>query len=219
VNIPAAGLFQNYTTVVAQLSAEGAITGRFESLDGGYSGLLDRNTLQEGKEEEDYIHEGWLKQLVGAQLDSFEILQRDSIEAPLHTIAHFSTADHVQMTGDNIYFMPMLFGRREENPFKRPERAFPVDFAYARKLNYTANIKLPEGYDVQELPRNITLQTPDGGAQFRRLCQVEGNTLQLTTQTHIRKVRFDPFEYKNLRELFDRVVAAHAEQVVLKRRL
>ncbi len=217
VNIVAPGSFHNQTIVFAQLSAEGALTGRFESLDGGYSGLFDRRELQEGKKEKDYIQEGWLKQLTGAQLDSFEISQRDSVAAPLLTKAHFSSTDHAQVSGDNIYFMPMLFGRREENPFKRPERTFPVDFAYTRKLMYTANIVLPEGYVVQEIPRNLVLEVPSQGVQFRRSCAVEGNTLQFTTQTHIRKVRFEPQEYKALRELFDRIVAAHAEQVVLAR--
>jgi transglutaminase-like putative cysteine protease len=217
VNIPASGVFQNHTTVFAELSAEGVMTGHFESLDAGYSGLFDRRTLREGKKEEDYIREGWLKQLVGAQLDSFKISQRDSVATPLLTKAHFSSTDHAQVAGDNIYFMPMLFGRREDNPFKRPERAFPVDFAYPRKLIYTANIVLPEGYIVEETPRNLVLEVPNQGVQFRRSCAVEGNTLQFMTQTHVRKVRFEPQEYKALRELYDRIVAAHAEQVVLAR--
>ncbi|MEK7728986.1 MAG: DUF3857 domain-containing protein [candidate division KSB1 bacterium] len=217
VNITAPGSYHHQTTVFAQLSAEGKLTGRFESLDGGYSGLFDRRELQASKKEEDYIQAGWLKQLTGAQLDSFTISQRDSVTAPLLTKAHFSSTDHAQVSGDNIYFMPMLFGRREENPFKRPARTFPVDFAYSRKVTYTANIVLPEGYVVQEMPRNLMLEVPGEGVQFRRTCLQEGNTLQFTTQTHIRKVRFTPNEYKSLRELFDRIVAAHAEQVVLTR--
>ena len=217
VNITTPGSYHTQTTVFAQLSAEGAITGRFEALDGGYSGLFDRHELRDGKKDEDYIQDGWLKQLTGAQLDSFTISQRDSIAAPLLTRARFSSADHAQVSGDNIYFMPMLFSRREENPFKRPERTFPVDFAYTRKMIYSASIILPAGYVVQDLPRNLALEVPSQGVQFRRTCSVEGNTLQFSTQTHIRRARFDPNEYKALRELFDRIVAAHAEQIVLTR--
>ncbi len=217
VNITSPGSYHSQTAVFAQLSAEGAITGRFEALEGGYSGLFNRRTLHDGKKEEDYIQEGWLKQLTGAQLDSFAITQRDSIAAPLLTKAHFSSTDHAQVSGDNIYFMPMLFARREENPFKRPVRTFPVDFAYTRKMMYSANIILPPGYVVQELPRNLVLEIPGEGVQFRRSCTLDGNTLQFSTQTHIRKVRFTPGEYTALRELFDRIVAAHAEQVVLSR--
>ena len=216
INITNPGSFHNHTIVHAVLS-EGSLTGRFESMDAGYSGLFDRQTLREGKKEEDYIRDGWLSDLTGARLDSFKISQRDSSEVPLETKAYFSSSDHAQVAGDNIYFNPIFFGRREENPLKRPQRTFPVDFAYASKIIYTMNLKLPAGYTIQELPKNIVVDLPNQGGQFRRLMQVEGNILQVTSQIIVRKVRFDPQEYKFLREFYDRIVAAHAEQVVLKR--
>jgi hypothetical protein len=79
------------------------------------------------------------------------------------------------------------------------------------------SLTLPEGYVVQELPKSFTLDLSRDGGQFRRVAQVEGNTLQFMSQVTIRKPRFDPIEYKSLREFYDRIVAAHAEQVVLKR--
>ena len=217
VTIVNPGTSHNETLVAVAMSAGGKITGTFTSRDEGYSGLFDRNTLREGKKEEDFIREGWLKGIAGAQLDSFNIANRDSAGTPLLTQACFSSEDHVQVAGDNIYFNPMFFGRIESNPLKNPHRTFPVDYAYGRTLFYTANIKLPEGYTVQELPRNQALSLPGDAAQFRRVMEVQGGTLQMISQTAIRKIRFQPKEYKSLREFYDRIVAAHAEQVVLKR--
>jgi hypothetical protein len=51
---------------------------------------------------------------------------------------------------------------------------------------------------------------------FRRLAQVEGNNLQIISQFIIRKLRFEPAAYPALREFYDRVAAAHTEQIVLK---
>jgi hypothetical protein len=211
------GSFHNETLVSAELSADGKITGNFASRDEGYSGLFDRRSLRDGKKDEDYIRDGWLEGLAGAQLDSFTIDNRDSAHAPLLTQAFFSTGDHAQVAGDNIYFNPMFFGRTESNPLKNPQRTFPVDYAYGRTLVYTVNVKLPQGYTVQELPRNLALSLPGDAAQFRRVTEMQGNNLQMISQTVIRKVRFQPQEYKALREFYDRIVAAHAEQVVLKR--
>ncbi len=216
INITTTGIFTNQTMVSAKLGPDGALAGKFESSDAGYSGLLDRRTLRDKKEDE-YIRDSWLSGLAGAHLDSFKISFKDSTHKPLSTEAYFSSNDHVQVAGDNIYFNPVFFGRQDKNPFKLPERNFPIDFAYARKLHYTLNLTLPEGYVVQELPRSFTLDLPHDDGQFRRLAQVEGNTLQFTSQITIRKPRFDPLEYKTLREFYDRIVAAHAEQVVLKR--
>lgn len=216
VKINNPGLYSNQTVVVAKLDAEGALAGHFESSDAGYSGVRDRHTLRKKKDDE-YIRDGWLKGLAGAQLDSFKISDKDSTHKPLLTLAHFRSKDHVQVAGDNMYFNPIFFGRFEKNPFTLPERNFPVDFAYGRKLNYVLTLTLPPGFTAQEIPRNLTLNLPKDAGQYRRLVAVEGNTLQMTSQFLIRKPRFDSVEYKALREFYDRVVAAHAEQVVLKR--
>ncbi len=216
INIATTGISSNQTMVSAKLAPDGALAGKFESSDAGYSGLHDRRTLRDKKEDE-YIRDSWLSDLTGARLDSFKISFKDSTHKPLSTEAYFSSSDYAQVAGDKIYFNPVFFGRYDENPFKLPERNFPVDFTYGRKLHYTLNLALPDGYVVQELPGNITLNLPGDGGQFRRLAQVEGNALQFTSQITIRKPRFDPLEYKALREFYDRIVAAHAEQVVLKR--
>jgi hypothetical protein len=204
------------TTVSAMLAADGTITGWHQTSAGGYAALFDRRTLRDKKEDE-YIREGMLKSLMGAKLDSFRISNKDSTDLPLITRTFFSTSDHAQVANENIYLNPILLGRREENPFKQPERTFPVDFAYASSQTYTLNLALPEGYAAAELPRNVLLSLPNDGGQFRRLAQVEENRLQLMSQLVIRQPRFAPEEYKALREFYDRIVAAHAEQVVLKR--
>jgi len=204
------------TTVFAKLTADGAIAGRFMSSDAGYSGLSGRRTLRD-KKAEDYVRDGWLKDLAGAKLDSCKIGNQDSTHQALTTEAHFSAADYAPVAGDNIYFNPLLFGRQKENPFKRPARTFPVDYAYAFKQAYTLNLTLPEGYTVQETPKNLTLVTPKEGIKFRRVTLVDGNNVQVMYQLTIRKPHFEPIEYPALRELYDQVVAAQAEQIVLKR--
>lgn len=89
-----------------------------------------------------------------------------------------------------------------------------------RKMAYknqgNSVLVLPEGSVVLELPQNLLLSLPNDGGQFRRLAQVEGRHLQLTSQVLIRKSRFAPEEYKALREFYDRLVAAQAEAIVLK---
>jgi hypothetical protein len=221
IDIPVTESFSNQTTVLAKLAADGAISARLMSNDAGYSGLFNRRKLREQKTE-DYIRDGWLKDFNGARLDSFKISNKDSTHLPLKMEVHFALADYAPATpvgaaGDSIFLNPILFGRVKENPFKPPHRAFPVDFAYSSNQTYTLNLTLPEGYVVAELPQNIAFKLPNDAAYFRRLAQVQGNTLQLTSQFVIRKPRFEPPEYQALREFYNRVVAAHAEQMVLKR--
>jgi hypothetical protein len=187
-----------------------------ESSHYGYSALLARRTLRDKKEDE-YVRDEWLNRLASAQLDSFRIGNKDSTHQRLVSKAFFSSADYAQIAGDNIYFNPVVFDRREENPFKQPERAFPVDFAYGRKQTYSLNLLLPDGYVAVELPQNVLLGLPNEAGHFRRLVEVEGNLLQVTSQLVISQARFAPEEYHALREFYDRIAAAHAEVITIKR--
>ena len=216
IEIPATGSFSNQTTVLAELAADGSITACFISSDAGYSGLFNRRQLRD-KKIADYFRDVWFKDFAGARLDSFKINGEDSTPQPLVTEAYFSLADYARVAGDSICLNPILLGRIKENPFKRPERAFPIDFVYSSKLTYTLNLTLPDGYVIAELPQNIAFKLPNEAGHFRRLARVEGNNLQLTSQFVIRQPRFEPAEYQALREFYDRIVAAHAESIVLKR--
>jgi len=83
--------------------------------------LFDRRFLRE-KKENDYIREKWLDHLAHAQLDTFTINNRDSINAPLIVKVRFSATEQAQMTQDLVYFNPMLLGRHKQNPLKLAER-------------------------------------------------------------------------------------------------
>ncbi|MFQ5630278.1 MAG: hypothetical protein ACE5I1_16025 [bacterium] len=218
IRIVSPGYFINRTVVSAILHADGSISGWFDSTDEGYSGLFDRRTLRDkNKKEVEYIRDGWLSDLTGAKLDSFTISNRDSIYAPLRTKAFFTSSDHTLVAGDKIFFNPVFFGRRDENPFKLQKRTFPVDFAYGRRLSYTMYLTLPEGCELLERPENISIDLPNNGGQFMHTIYINENQLQVLSDMVIRKPRFEPEEYQALRNFYDRVVAAHAEQVVLQR--
>ncbi len=217
VHIVNPGTHSRETLVNAALAADGTITGSFTASSRGYSALFDRQGLRDGKKEEDLLQDGWLNGLAGAQLDSFVISNRDSSDVPLLVQAHFTSTEHAHAAGDNLYINPMFFGRTEANPLRNPRRTFPVDYAYGRVQFYTINLRLPGDYVVQDLPGNISVELAGGGAKFLRTMAVNGSHLQMISQIVIRKIQFQPQEYKGLRDFYDRIVAAHAQQVVLKR--
>ena len=133
------------------------------------------------------------------------------------TSVYFSIPDFAQVAGDFIYLNPMIVESQDENPFKLPERTFPVDFAYERDITYTLQLSLPQGYTLQEQPKNIIVRMPNGGGEFRRVIQASGRNLSLMNKMAIKKPTFEPEEYQGLRQFYSLMVAAHAEQVVLKR--
>jgi hypothetical protein len=41
-----------------------------------------------------------------------------------------------------------------ENPFKAAERKYPVEMPYVRDDMYILNMQIPDGYEVDELPKS-----------------------------------------------------------------
>ena len=129
----------------------------------------------------------------------------------------FSVPGYAQVAGGFIYLNPTPLGRLEENPLRLPNRTFPVDLAYPRSIIRTFRLTLPEGYAVQDLPQGMTVRLPKEGGHFRRVVEVQDGVLSMQTQFILSRAVYAPGMYQALRAFYDRVVAAGAEQVVLKR--
>jgi hypothetical protein len=94
---------------------------------------------------------------------------------------------------------------------------FPVDLAYKRSYSYTLQLKVPPGYEVQELPRDKRISLASGGGSYIRGYQDINGVVMLQSRFVMNRVVFQPRQYPELRELYDQMVAAHAEQIVLRR--
>jgi hypothetical protein len=93
-----------------------------------------------------------------------------------------------------------------------------VDFATPIDETFVFTYQLPQGYDVEELPTNASMALPGNAAKFYYQAQVQNGQLQVTSKLIISKTVFAPGEYANLRELYSRMVAKHAEKIVLRKK-
>ena len=216
INIVSPSNYRHLVSVMSTLGSDGSLSGQIQSSGDGYKALFDLKALKD-KDEEDFVREIFLANFINAELDSFSIANKEEVQKPLMTSVYFSIPDFAQVAGDFIYLNPMIVESQDENPFKLPERTFPVDFAYERDITYTLQLSLPQGYTLQEQPKNIIVRMPNGGGEFRRVIQASGRNLSLMNKMAIKKPTFEPEEYQGLRQFYSLMVAAHAEQVVLKR--
>src|SRR5690606_34027275 len=94
-------------------------------------------------------------------------------------------------------------------------RTYPVDFAHPFQTRYSASISLPEGYAVDEVPRDALLLLPARGGAYERTVTAEGDTLHITASMQVRQTVYGPNLYGDMKRFFDNAVAADAETVVL----
>lgn len=129
--------------------------------------------------------------------------------------AQFRSPDLVQAAGDRVYMRPILTGVFEKNPFQAKERNFPVDFGIKQQWQYLINLKLPEGYTVEEMPKPVKITFPGQEAEFTYIATQMNNLLSVSYKLNINKIKFPPESYDMLKQIFDMIAAKQAEQIVI----
>ena len=215
IDIKANGRYIRQTFFQATLDASGTLSGTLQTSDDDYSALRKRHQLKEADTPEAFVESVMFANYDDPGIETCSVTD-EALTEPLKTQTVFSLPGYAQVAGPFIYVNPTPFGRIDENPLRLPERTFPVDMAYPRTTINTFQMQLPEGYAVQETPKNIRMQVPTGDALFQRLVEVQNGTLMMQTQFTIKRTIYEPEHYAALRSFYEQIVAAGAEQVVLK---
>lgn len=122
-------------------------------------------------------------------------------------------------TENIIYINPMFGEAWKKNPFKSEERYYPVEMPYAMDETYLLTMTVPDGYVVDELPKQIVAKLDEpGSAVFEYRISQSENTISLRSRIKINRTLFTNEEYYNLREFFNLIVNKHNEQIVLKKK-
>jgi hypothetical protein len=117
--------------------------------------------------------------------------------------------------GESLYIQPFLQEAPSGNLFEAPQRTYPVDLMYPYMRSYNCIMAIPEGYQVDYLPRNSRISTDVYEMDYSATNQ--NDTLIVVLTFLLKKAVYRPDEYTKLREFYGRIVEKAAEKVVLKR--
>ena len=152
----------------------------------------------------------------GVEVTTVEVTGLDDPAAPLGMDGLF-VAPAGEAVGDEIYLTPFVLMQMDENPFQRPTRTFPVDFAYPFSRTYVASVELPEGFVPEEVPAPLRMTLPGRAVSYTRVMSVDLGRLTVRADLTVSQARIEAEEYPALRQLYDEIVAAEAEALVLVR--
>lgn len=125
---------------------------------------------------------------------------------------------NLDTASDILYFSPILGEGYERNPFVAETRELPVEMPYAVELTYNLFMEIPDGYEVEELPKSAKLSLSGGDGLFEYFIQQSPQNIQLRYHLKLNKSTFDPEQYASLRDFFAYVVKKQQEQIVFKRK-
>ena len=202
------------TMATIDILASGKIKAKITETNIGYSAvalreLLTTEGVEKYKAKIPTMNQDW-------QVSKFEVENLANKDEYLKFITEATVGDEQET--DRLYINPIVANRQKDNPFKNPDRTFPVDFGVLNSENYIASINLPEGYVVEELPKAAAYSLPNGGGRFLYDIQQRGNMLQLSMRQILSKTQYSPEEYANIREFYNKIVAKQSEVIVLKKK-
>ena len=180
-----------------------------------YAAYFLRNSIDKKGGEEKYIKES-IEDNKEFNITDFNFENLNNLSKPVIKKYIASPDDYLQEMDDIILFKPILFPNFKENPFKKDKRTFPIDFTYPRNYAHTVIIQLPQGYEFDEIPKNVRMASPDRSLFLSVIYSVEGNILSMMMKYNIAASMFITERYEEVRTFFDNVVAKENEQIIIR---
>lgn len=198
-----------------KLDPDGNLTGTMETEYSDYSALNVRKVIKL-ESKEGYID--MIKSLAGdINMSDFKISRENDIYSDLAEKCNVNISSESQLAGDEILLNPYLSVLSEVDPFKSPERKFPIDFGCPLTDEFSLKLMLPENYSVVDKPENISFAEGKDNFGFDFKCTVNGRELVINSVFKINKILFAASEYSEIRSFYSRMLKKQAELIVIKK--
>lgn len=204
---------EEVTFITASLAADGKIEGKVRK---NYKGVRAESMKRKVAEENDStLRIRALEEMDDMQIVSYEWKGGRGIGRECSEI--FSFEGEVG-TDDYLYITPLLFTDADENPFTDSVRKLPVEWAYPMNVQTIVTLKIPEGYEVAELPQGLKISTEGGTMSFFYYMSVINGMIQIRMTQSVSQLIFPVTEYSQIRSFWETIANKCREQVVLKRK-
>ncbi|MFT5640877.1 MAG: hypothetical protein ACI9A7_000975 [Cyclobacteriaceae bacterium] len=121
--------------------------------------------------------------------------------------------------GDELIFQPLFFLDLQENPFKNPERKYPVDFVTLKSRQTIATITISDDFEIVSIPKSSRFTLPNNAADFKFYCNLNGENVQIQALMDVKKPIFTEVEYQDLRAYYALVTQKITNAIVLKKKI
>ena len=205
---------QDVVNMLATIDAKGQVSGKVREQYLDYYGLRFRENYSGVSKES--IMEKMEKRNSGLEVSDYDLNDKDLGEPVVEKYA-FKDSNEADIIGDKIYFSPLLQFAAKENPFKQETREYPVDFSFPTKDKYLFTITIPDGYQIESLPKQVALAMDKGYGNFSLAISNTDNQIQVTGNLSINYSIVPADDYDILKEFFKKVIEKENEKIVLKK--
>jgi len=200
-----------------ELTADGAIMGSLQERSFGQAAANERRAFH-GLSAGGY--RGLIEQWMTRGATAVKVIKvqpsDDSANGRFGLDVDFSAPAYAQLMQDRLLvFKPAIVSRRESLAFTDTKRQYPVVLT-SSAYSETVRVKLPAGFDVDEMPDVVKLDTAFGS--YATAYEVKDGQLVFTRKLVQRATTIPVEQYASVRSFFEKIRAAEQSPVVLARR-
>ena len=203
------------TNVLATIDALGMLSGQIRHNHADYNALLFRKKYLEISKD------SYLEKLegnyAGLEVENYEIKNEKTISEPIIESYDFKKSNAIEVIGNKMFITPLLFFAMSQNPFKQENRQYPIDFAFPSKDKYQIVLTIPDGYEVESLPKSINVSTIHKITNYDFLISTSNKQITISMNLGINDSFVASDYYSQLKEFFKLVVDKQNEKIVLKK--
>jgi hypothetical protein len=168
------------------------------------------------KNKEEYISQFISRGKTEFSIDDLKWKNEETDSLPL--IQDFDFNGAVNSSGDYSYFSINMFGGFGANPFISEQRVADVFFGTNQMHQIITSIRIPDGYEFDELPKNIKMMLEDQSLSVSRMVAVQGSMLSSRITLEFKRPFYSPDEYADLKEFYKKMYSLLDEQIVFKKK-
>jgi len=199
---------KNDVFINAEIDEGGMMKGYAMARSYDYEKIRHIQLLKEGEEKFKEIMIG----KTDAKIDSLGLADADNDTLPLLQTIKFTAP--TASSGNYRYFSINYFAGLNKNPFIDEERKTDVFFGVNQKYHISGNIFLPDGYQMEGLPKNVKMITSDTSVVFRRQSTYSDGFLMIDISLELKKPYYSAEEYLELREFYKKLTELLDEKYV-----
>ena len=201
-----------------KLAADGSLKGMVEVELKGNAALEHRLAALQGdeagrrKDLEDEARE-WLPE--GSVISLDRVTGWEASEEPLRVLYNVEVPAFAQVAGKRLLVPAALFRTtRQREAFQHAERKYPIYFPFAYQELDNLILQAPEGYSPEAIPSPIDVKL--ASTRFVTSRSFADSQFVSKRALVVNGVMFPVAQYPELKGLFDKVLAADQEQLVLQ---
>ncbi|MEM7368226.1 MAG: DUF3857 domain-containing protein [Bacteroidota bacterium] len=206
-----------YTYSRFSLDESGQLNGEVSVSNQAYSAVVERDRLDKEGDEETYLRKHVLTGISEADVANLVVENSGVPGKPFLVNCDLKTEDFVEIADQHMFINPLLTKQVAENPFPLGERSTPLDLTYPLRESHMLGLRLPEGYEVAQLPEPIRVVLPNKQGSFTYNVIHLDNIVHFTSSIYLNKTLFLPEEYDTIRSFFDYIVEKHGEDLIIRK--